>query len=70
MPLYNITLKEGSSPEELEKAKDDVRAKGGIIKHEYSLIKGFTAEFPEDLAQTLDSTEHIHVEQDGVVSTQ
>ncbi|KAJ6116103.1 Proteinase inhibitor propeptide, partial [Penicillium sp. IBT 18751x] len=53
-------------------AKDDVRAKGGIIKHEYSLIKGFTyvRSSLEDLAQTLDSTEHIHVEQDGVVSTQ
>lgn len=29
-----------------------------------------SVEFPDDLAQTLDSTEHIHVEQDGVVSTQ
>jgi hypothetical protein len=72
-------------------AKQDVQKKGGVIKHEYSLIKGFTyaihqsgprpdpsranhpinsAEFPEDHVGTLESDEHIHVEQDGEVKTQ
>ncbi|CAL5868139.1 uncharacterized protein PFLUO_LOCUS2363 [Penicillium psychrofluorescens] len=70
MPLYNVTLKKDSPPEELERAKQDVQKKGGAIKHEYSLIKGFTAEFPEDHVGTLESDEHIHVEQDGEAKTQ
>ncbi|CAI7612410.1 unnamed protein product [Penicillium pancosmium] len=70
MPLYNVTLKQDSPPEELEKAKDQAREKGGTIKHEYSLIKGFTVEYPEDHVDTLESSEHIHVEADGSVSTQ
>ncbi|KAE8335631.1 hypothetical protein BDV24DRAFT_143317 [Aspergillus arachidicola] len=70
MPLYNVTLKKGSSPEELEKAKEQVRQQGGTIKHEYTLIKGFTVEYPEDHVGTLESSEHIHVEQDGEMRTQ
>ncbi|OQE23160.1 hypothetical protein PENSTE_c009G07679 [Penicillium steckii] len=70
MPLYNVTLKQDSPPEELEKAKDQAREKGGTIKHEYSLIKGFTVEYPEDHVDTLQSSDHIHVEADGNVSTQ
>lgn len=30
----------------------------------------FRVEFPDDQAQTLQTTEHIHVEQDGEVRTQ
>ncbi|CAI7564386.1 hypothetical protein N7533_005609 [Penicillium manginii] len=70
MPLYNVTLKQDSPPAELEKAKDDARSGGGTIKHEYSLIKGFTVEYPEDNVTILESSEHIHVEADGNVSTQ
>ncbi|KAJ5960939.1 Proteinase inhibitor propeptide [Penicillium vulpinum] len=70
MPLYNITLKTDAPVEELEKAKASVREKGGVIRHEYSIIKGFTAEFPDDNVQTFESTEHVHVEQDGAVETQ
>ncbi|KAJ5329880.1 hypothetical protein N7541_005663 [Penicillium brevicompactum] len=71
MTLYNITLKTDAPPEELEKAKADLREKGGIIRHEYSIIKGFTIEFPDDIAQTLtlESTPHVHVERDGAVET-
>ncbi|EEA28715.1 hypothetical protein TMatcc_002933 [Talaromyces marneffei ATCC 18224] len=70
MTLYNVTLKESSSPAELEKAKEKVRSEGGTIKHEYTLIKGFTVEYPDDHVGVLESNEHLHVEQDGQVSTQ
>ncbi|CAI7650839.1 unnamed protein product [Penicillium crustosum] len=69
MPLYNITLKADAPVEELEKAKETAREKGGVIKHEYSIIKGFTVEFPENTVQTFESTENVHVEQDGGVTT-
>ncbi|OJJ96519.1 uncharacterized protein BO66DRAFT_469564 [Aspergillus aculeatinus CBS 121060] len=70
MPLYNVTLKKDSPPEELEKAKQQATEKGGTIKHEYSLIKGFTVEYPEDSVLSLEANEHVHVEQDGEVRTQ
>ncbi|KAG2413499.1 hypothetical protein HFD88_002688 [Aspergillus terreus] len=70
MPLYNVTLKKDSPPEELEKAKQTAMDKGGNIKHEYTLIKGFTVEFPEDHVDTLQASEHIHVEQDQEVKIQ
>ncbi|KAL4785376.1 hypothetical protein BJX76DRAFT_324501 [Aspergillus varians] len=70
MPLYNVTLKKDSPPEELQKAKAAAQDKGGVIKHEYTLIKGFTVEYPEDLVQTFQSSEHIHVEEDAEVRTQ
>ncbi|PLN83678.1 hypothetical protein BDW42DRAFT_164426 [Aspergillus taichungensis] len=70
MPIFNITLKKDAPPEELEKAKSQVVEGGGVIKHEYTLIKGFTAEFPADNIQTLESSEHVHVEQDAEFKTQ
>ncbi|KAK5700326.1 hypothetical protein LTS12_028425 [Elasticomyces elasticus] len=70
MPLFNVTLKKDSPAEELEKAKQQAKDQGGSIQHEYSLIKGFTVEFPSDSVLTLESNEHIHVEQDGEVRTQ
>ena len=45
-------------------------SEGGEIKHEFTLIKGFTVEYPADHVSVLQSTEHIHVEQDGEVRTQ
>ncbi|KAI4268238.1 MAG: hypothetical protein L6R38_007917 [Xanthoria sp. 2 TBL-2021] len=50
--------------------KDDAKNQGGEVKHEFTLIKGFTVEFPADRATTLETNEHIHVEQDGAVKTQ
>ncbi|KAL2825212.1 hypothetical protein BDW59DRAFT_146618 [Aspergillus cavernicola] len=71
MPLlYNVTLKKDSPPEELEKAKESAKSNGGTIRHEYTLIKGFTVEYPEDHIETLQASEHIHVEQDGEVRIQ
>ncbi|KAJ5647087.1 hypothetical protein N7490_003459 [Penicillium lividum] len=70
MPQYNVTLKEGAPEEEFEKAKVTAQEKGGTITHEYSLIKGFIVEYPDDHVDTLESSDHIHVEQDGEVKTQ
>ncbi|OJJ81520.1 uncharacterized protein ASPGLDRAFT_50042 [Aspergillus glaucus CBS 516.65] len=70
MPLYNVTLKKDAPQEQLEKAKQQAREQGGTIQHEYSLIKGFTVEYPDDHVNALQTTEHIHVEQDGEVRTQ
>ncbi|KAK0507469.1 hypothetical protein JMJ35_009992 [Cladonia borealis] len=68
--MYNITLKPGASPEQLEKAKESARQQGGTIKHEFTLIKGFTVEFPNETVHTLQTDEHIHVEQDGEARAQ
>lgn len=40
--LEQVTLKEGASKEELDKAKQHAVDNGGEIKHEFTLIKGFT----------------------------
>ncbi|KAI9752017.1 MAG: hypothetical protein M4579_005790 [Chaenotheca gracillima] len=68
--IYNITLKEGAPPSELEKAKETAKDQGGEIKHEFTLIKGFTVDFPNDKVHTLQSNDHIHVEADQEVHTQ
>jgi hypothetical protein len=62
MPLYNVphpsqwsttfadidqvTLKENASAAELDKAKEKAKSDGGEIKHEFTLIKGFTFATP------------------------
>ncbi|KAJ9660109.1 hypothetical protein H2198_002806 [Neophaeococcomyces mojaviensis] len=70
MPLYNVTLKENASAQELDKAKQKAKDQGGEIKHEFTLIKGFTVEFPDDKVGVLSTNDDIHVEQDGEVKTQ
>ncbi|RMZ74737.1 hypothetical protein DV737_g5783, partial [Chaetothyriales sp. CBS 132003] len=70
MPLYNVTLKENASVDELQKAKAKATADGGEIKHEFTLIKGFTVEFPDDKVGVLQSNEHVHVEEDREFKTQ
>ncbi|KAI9825067.1 MAG: hypothetical protein M1832_001386 [Thelocarpon impressellum] len=68
--MYNVTLKDNASAQELEKAKDAAKEQGGTIKHEYTLIKGFTVEFPNDKVHTFQSNEHVNVEADQEVRTQ
>ncbi|PVH99737.1 hypothetical protein DM02DRAFT_672470 [Periconia macrospinosa] len=70
MPAINVTLKSGASKEELDKAKSHVQEQGGKITNEFTLIKGFTAEFPEDKVHTLSTNDHITVEADSEVKTQ
>jgi hypothetical protein len=38
-----VTLKENASADELTKAKEKAKSDGGEIKHEFTLIKGFTS---------------------------
>lgn len=43
-------MKENASADELQKAKDKAKSDGGEIKHEFTLIKGFTyVSFPKRL---------------------
>ncbi|KAF2870701.1 hypothetical protein BDV95DRAFT_574375 [Massariosphaeria phaeospora] len=70
MPAVNVTLKSGVSASELDNAKKQVTDQGGKITNEFTLIKGFTAEFPEDKVHSLATNDHITVEADSEVKTQ
>ncbi|RGP76792.1 peptidase inhibitor i9 [Fusarium longipes] len=71
MPSYIVTCKEDATDEQVQSAKQHATDQGGKITHEYSLIKGFAVEFPNDSVQTLESHEHIQaVEHDGEMRTQ
>ncbi|KAF1836422.1 hypothetical protein BDW02DRAFT_566999 [Decorospora gaudefroyi] len=70
MAQFNITLKKDAPKEELEAAKKHVTDQGGKIVHEFTLIKGFTAEIPDDAVSTLESNDKITVEKDAEVHTQ
>ncbi|KFH44324.1 hypothetical protein ACRE_048800 [Hapsidospora chrysogenum ATCC 11550] len=55
----------------IQKAKDDIIAKGGKITHVYSIIKGFAVEAPDEALQTVQAwgTEHsMRIEEDKVMS--
>ncbi|KAI9696255.1 MAG: hypothetical protein M1836_005808 [Candelina mexicana] len=67
---YMVTLKPGSSPEELEKAKEAAKSAGGKITHESTLIKSFNVDVPDDKVSTLQTNEHVTVEADSEVHTQ
>ncbi|RMZ84241.1 hypothetical protein DV738_g820, partial [Chaetothyriales sp. CBS 135597] len=64
------TTAANASADELQKAKDKAKADGGDIKHEFTLIKGFTVEFPDDKVGVLQSNDHVHVEEDREIKTQ
>ncbi|KAF2122350.1 hypothetical protein BDV96DRAFT_640395 [Lophiotrema nucula] len=70
MPAFNVTLNPNADAKQLDAAKKKVTDEGGKIINEFSLIKGFTAEFPADKVHTLESNEHVTVEADGEVKTQ
>ncbi|KAF4302607.1 Proteinase inhibitor propeptide [Botryosphaeria dothidea] len=59
MPAINVTLKEGASADELEKAKKSVADQGGKVTHEFKLIKGFTYDYPTLLLQTASSSDRM-----------
>jgi len=44
--IPQVTLKENADEQELIKAKENARSSGGEIKHEFTLIKGFTLRAP------------------------
>ncbi|KAM3423722.1 hypothetical protein BST61_g1134 [Cercospora zeina] len=66
----NVSLQKGADSQYYDTAKKQVEEQGGKIVNEFKLVKGFTAEFPDDKVHTLASNEHINVEKDGLVTTQ
>ena len=71
MPTYIVTCKSDATPEQVAAAKKHAEDSGGKIGHEYSLIKGFSVEYPEGQINTLESHEHVQaVEKDQEVKTQ
>ncbi|KAI9828245.1 MAG: hypothetical protein M1826_006071 [Phylliscum demangeonii] len=65
-----VSLNDNATSSDLEQAKKDAQAQGGTIKDEFTLIKGFTVEFPDDAVHTFQSNDAITVEKDGEVTTQ
>ncbi|KAJ6444248.1 peptidase inhibitor i9 domain-containing protein [Purpureocillium lavendulum] len=58
-------------PSSRSSAKKHAKDQGGTIGYEYSLIKGFSVECPNDAVNTLESHEHVKaVERDGQMHTQ
>ncbi|KAK3056794.1 hypothetical protein LTR09_002587 [Extremus antarcticus] len=57
MPSINVSLKDGASADKLEEAKKHISEQGGKVTHEFKLVKGFTADMPEDKVSTLQSNE-------------
>ncbi|KAA8573601.1 hypothetical protein MFRU_001g04320 [Monilinia fructicola] len=55
----------------VQKAMDAIKAAGGIITHEYKLIKGFAAKAPAEVLVTIQSwgnDYHAIVEEDQIVN--
>ncbi|PWY65329.1 hypothetical protein BO70DRAFT_401130 [Aspergillus heteromorphus CBS 117.55] len=68
-----VTFPKGTPDSVVDRAKKSVVDSGGMITHEYTLIKGFSANAPEAAVQQI-STESAayspHIEEDLTVSTQ
>ncbi|OTB04869.1 hypothetical protein M426DRAFT_148779 [Hypoxylon sp. CI-4A] len=57
----------------VNRAKDDIRKAGGVITHEYQLIKGFAAKAPQKILETVSAWSAEYnavVEEDQVVEVQ
>ncbi|CAG8899680.1 unnamed protein product [Penicillium egyptiacum] len=71
MSSYIITCKPNATTDEVQAVKDQAQKQGGIIGHEYGLIKGFAVTFPKDAVHSLDTHPHVeNVEADKEVKTQ
>jgi len=66
----NVSLQSGADVSKLEEAKKKVTDQGGKIVNEFKLVKGFTAELPDDKVSVLETDSHINVENNGEVKTQ
>ncbi|KAI1381179.1 hypothetical protein F4677DRAFT_119038 [Hypoxylon crocopeplum] len=54
----------------VNRAKDDIQKAGGLITHEYQLIKGFAAKAPQKIIETVSAWGaefHAVIEEDQVV---
>ncbi|KAI8962063.1 hypothetical protein F5Y11DRAFT_347883 [Daldinia sp. FL1419] len=65
-----VSFPSGTTDDIVNRAKDDIRNAGGVITHEYQLIKGFAAKAPQKILETVSawSAEYNAViEEDQVV---
>ncbi|KAI1480445.1 hypothetical protein K445DRAFT_322083 [Daldinia sp. EC12] len=65
-----VSFPSGTTDDIVDRAKDDIRKAGGVITHEYQLIKGFAAKAPQKILDTVSawSAEYNAViEEDQVV---
>ncbi|KAI0846628.1 hypothetical protein F5Y00DRAFT_141739 [Daldinia vernicosa] len=65
-----VSFPSGTTDDIVNRAKDDIRKAGGVITHEYQLIKGFAAKAPQQILETVSawSAEYNAViEEDQVV---
>jgi hypothetical protein len=71
MPTYIVTAKDEATDDQVAALKKQAVDQGGKIGHEYTLIKGFSVDYPEDQISTLQNHEHVKaVEKDQEVRTQ
>ncbi|ORY75802.1 hypothetical protein BCR37DRAFT_395479 [Protomyces lactucae-debilis] len=71
MPAFIVNLKDDASDAQVADAKKLIEKQGGTIKDTFTLIKGFSAEFPKDHVGTLEAHEAVtSVEADGEMKTQ
>ncbi|KAG5925498.1 hypothetical protein E4U42_004236 [Claviceps africana] len=70
MTSYIITLKDDTTKDEVEAAKQQAIDQGGKIIQSWMLIKGFAVEMDDDAVTTLESNPHIlTIEKDSLVCT-
>ncbi|KAI0394347.1 hypothetical protein F5Y17DRAFT_457985 [Xylariaceae sp. FL0594] len=66
-----VTLKDDATDEQVAQTKQQVKDQGGKITKEYTIIKGFAVEYPDDSVVTLEEHPHVQsVEADQEVKTQ
>ncbi|KAJ5278867.1 hypothetical protein N7478_004239 [Penicillium angulare] len=71
MPSFIVKCHEGVSDDQIQTLKKQIEEQGGNITQDFSIIKGFGVEFPEDRVSMFANHEHIEfIEADGEVTTQ
>ncbi|OJK03298.1 hypothetical protein ASPACDRAFT_76359 [Aspergillus aculeatus ATCC 16872] len=68
-----VSFPAGTPDSVLQQAKDSVLNAGGQITHEFTLIKGFSADCPEEAIQQISTQSAAYkptIEQDQMVSIQ
>jgi len=68
MSAYIVTVKPGADKDQL---MEEVKAAGGTITHNYTLIPAFAVSFPKNHVQAFAEHKSVQsMEPDGVVKTQ
>ncbi|KAI0392559.1 hypothetical protein F5Y17DRAFT_356738 [Xylariaceae sp. FL0594] len=67
---FIMTFPTGTADDIVNRAMDDIRKAGGVITHEYKIIKGFAAKAPQKILEAVSvwgSEYHAVIEEDQVV---